>query len=205
MHELEQAWKGLDERLEHQGQQLHQVQRRHAIDSVRSRLRLVSLGQVAELAVGVLLVLWAGGYWFDHLGQTHLVVYGLAIHLYGLGLVIVAALQLTRLWRLDHREPVLELQRRLVAIRRLRVNSERVLLVCGFVLWVPLLFVGLNAIGVDVWRHRPAIVLANLGVGVVLAVAVDWLISRFRTGFERDAAGRSLREAEAELTERAQP
>jgi hypothetical protein len=194
MHELEQAWKGLDERLERQRHQLDQVQRRRTLDSVRSRLRLVSWGQGAELAVGVLLVLWAGGYWFDHLGQTHLVVYGVALHLYGLALLITAALQLTRLWRLDHREPVLELQRRLVSIRRQRVDSERALLVYGFVLWVPLLFVALNALGIDVWRRSPATVLANLGVGLLLAVVTDRVIARFRASFERDAAGRSLRE-----------
>ena len=201
MHELEQAWKGLDGRLEQQGQKLDQVHRRHVVDAVRSRLRLVSLGQLAELVVGVLVVLWAGGYWFDHLGQTHLVVYGLMIHLYGLGLVISSALQLTRLWQLDHLQPVVELQRQLVAIRRLRAGSERVMLVCGFVLWVPVVFVGLNAIGLDIWVRHPGVVLANLAVGLVLALIVDRLISRFRATFERDAAGRSLRAAEAELTE----
>jgi hypothetical protein len=113
--------------------------------------------------------------------------------------VVVSALQLTQLLRIDYRKPVLEVQRALVALRRLRVRSERALLVLGFVAWVPLLFIALRALGIDVWLRSPANVLSNLGVGIVLAGLVFWLTHRFRDRFERDATGRSLREAEAEL------
>jgi hypothetical protein len=50
-----------------------------------------------------------------------------------------------------------------MALRRLRIASERMLPIAGFVAWVP--------------------------------------TRRFRDRFERDAAGRSLREAEAELAD----
>jgi len=201
MHELEQAWNGLDARLERQDVMLERIQRRDSMRTARARLRLVSIGQLAQLAVGVLIVLWAGGYWFDHLGETHLVIYGVAVHLYGLALLIVSALQLVRLSRIDYREPVLDVQRQLVAIRKLRIASERLLLILGFVAWVPIVFIALRAIGVDVWETRPAVVLWNLAIGVGLAGFVAWLVRRFRDRFERDAAGRSLSEAEADLAE----
>lgn len=201
LHELEQAWEGLDERLERQDLALLQIRRRHGVDAARARLRLVSLGQIIQLAIGLLIVLWAGGYWFGHVHQAHLVVYGVAIHLYGLGLLIASAMQLTRLARLDYRQPVLDVQRQLMALRRLRVGSERALLISGFVVWVPVTFIALRAIGVDVWQTRPDVVLWNLVVGLGLGGLVAWLTLRFRSRFERDAAGRSLREAEAELAE----
>jgi hypothetical protein len=201
MNDLEQAWNGLDERLERHDVLLNELRRRDVVDGVRARLRLVSTRQFVQLAIGILIVLWAGGYWYDHLGQTHLVVYGVALHLYGLGLLVSAALQLTRLAQLDYRAPVLEVQSRLVALRRLRFVSERALLIAGFVAWVPLLFIAMHAAGFDLWLTDPATVWWNLAGGIVMALFVAWLSHRFRTGFERDAAGRSLRDAEAELAE----
>jgi hypothetical protein len=201
MHELEQAWQDLDARLQRHDATLQQVRHQRGIDSARARLRLLSLAQVLQLVIGALITVWAGGYWFDHLGQTHLVIYGLSLHAYGLGLLITSALQLTRLARLDYRAPVLDVQRQLLDLRRLRIGSERALLISGFVMWVPITFIALRAIGVDVWLTSPAAVLWNLVVGIALAGLVTWLTQRFRSYFERDAAGRSLREAEAELAE----
>ena len=126
------------------------------------------------------------------------------MHLYGIALVVVSALQLTQLLRIDYRRPVLEVQRALVELRRLRVRSERGLLVLGFIVWVPLLFIALRALGMDVWLTSPVNVLLNLAAGIVLAGVVYWLTHRFRDRFERDATGRSLREAESELAELAE-
>lgn len=204
MNELEKAWNDLSERFESQGERLQQIQRRHGIASARARLHLVSLGQIVQLVIGVVMVLWAGSYWFNHLGQTHLVVYGVAIHVYGLVLLIASALQLARLAQLDYRQPVLEMQRQLLAIRRLRVGGERVLLIFGSLMWVPILCVALRAVGWDVWLISPATVLWNLAAGAGVAVLAVWLMHRFRGSFERDAVGRSLREAEAEFAELAQ-
>jgi hypothetical protein len=201
MHELERAWNGLDHKLDEQAQALRQIRHGRAIDGARARLRLVSVGQLVQLGVGIAIVLWAGGYWFDRLGQTHLVLYGIAIHLYGLGLLITAALQLARLARIDYRKPVLQVQRELVALRRLRIASERVLIVAATVVWVPAVFALAAAFGIDVWQHSPATVWLNLAIGAALAALVGWLLHRFRNAFERDATGRALREAEAELVE----
>jgi hypothetical protein len=199
LDKLEKAWQSMGARLDAQALELREFRRVGIVDAARSRLRLMTAGQWAQLAIGLLIVSWAGGYWWDHMDQPHLVVYGVGVHLYGIALVVVSALQLTQLLRIDYRKPVLEVQRALVALRRLRVRSERALLVLGFVAWVPLLFIALRALGIDVWLRSPANVLSNLGVGIVLAGLVFWLTHRFRDRFERDATGRSLREAEAEL------
>lgn len=201
MHELEQAWNGFDQRLARQDARLRQIQGRHGVESARSRLHLLSLGQLLQLLIGIAVVLWAGAYWVGKLGQAHLVVYGIAIHLYGLALAISAGFQLWRVARIDARRPVLEVQRELVSLRRLRATSERVLLMLGFVIWVPVVFVVAHAGGIDVWQTSPWTVLANLGVSVALAALVAWLTHRYRDAFERDAAGRSLRAAEQELAD----
>lgn len=199
--ELEQAWRGLGERLDRCQLSIDRQRRRDALGAARARLRLLSLGQLVQLAIGALIVLSAGGYWWARLDQPHLAVYGIAIHLYGLGLLIAAGMQLAALMRIDYRAPVLAVQRQLLALRRLRASADRWLLVAGFVVWVPFVFAVLAAAGLDVWLSRPAVVGWNLAAGVALAALAGWLTLRYRSAFERDAAGRSLREAQAELAE----
>lgn len=204
LDELEKAWQSVGARLDAQALELREFRRVGALGAARGRLRAMTAGQWAQLAIGLVIVSWAGGYWWDRMDQPHLVVYGVGVHLYGIALVVASALQLTRLLRIDYRKPVLEVQRALVELRWLRVRSERALLVLGFIAWVPLLFIALRAIGMDVWLISPASVLLNLAAGVVLAGLVYWLTHRFRDRFERDATGRSLREAESELAELAE-
>ncbi|HUD43127.1 MAG TPA: hypothetical protein VMR06_14140 [Dokdonella sp.] len=199
--ELEQAWRGLGERLDRCQLSIDRQRRRDALGAARARLRLLSLGQLVQLAIGVLIVLSAGSYWWARLDQPHLAVYGIAIHLYGLGLLVAAGTQLAALVRIDYRAPVLAVQRQLLALRRLRVTADRWLLIAGFVVWVPFVFALLAAAGLDVWSTRPAVVGWNLAAGLALAALVGWLTLRFRTAFERDAAGRSLRDAQADLAE----
>jgi len=201
LDELKSAWQAMDARLLSQATELRTLREAGAIGSARSRLRLMTMAQGAQLLVGLLVVLWAGSYWWDHLGQSHLVAYGVGLHLYGIALLGAAAIQLTQLLRIDYRKPVLEVQTQLVRLRRVRVRCERALLVLGFVAWVPLLFIALRKLHMDVWLSRPSVVLANLAAGLALAAVMYWLTDRFRDYFERDAAGGSLRQAEAELAE----
>lgn len=201
MHELEQAWQGFGQQLQQQAQALRQQQRQRGIDGLRARLRLVSLGLWSQLGIAVLIVLWAGNYWFTHRAETHLLVYGLTLHLYGLALLLAAAWQLTRLAQVDYHRPILELQAGLLALRRLRVHCERALLLVGCLIWLPLLLIALRALGIDVWLQRPSVVLWNGAAALGLCAMVAWLLQRYRDWFERDASGRSLRQAEAELAE----
>ena len=201
MHELEQAWGAVDARLSQQEVILRRMETSRGMDSLRSRLRQVSAWQVVELLIGVAIVLWAGGYWWDHLDQPHVALYGIGIHLFGLALIITSARQLYRLTVIDYRQPVVAVQSQLLALRRMRAQGERVLLVVGFVAWVPFLFLVLRRFGMDVWLTRPDVVLWNLGAGVLMAVVAALLMRRYPDSFGKDATGRSLRQAEAELAE----
>ena len=207
MHELEQAWGAVDARLSQQEMILRRMETVRGMDSLRSRLRLVSAWQVVELLIGMAIVLWAGGYWpghlgwWDHLGQPHVALYGIGFHLFGLALIITSVRQLYRLTVIDYRQPVVAVQSQLLALRRVRAQSERALLVIGFVAWVPFLFLALRRFGMDIWMTRPDVVLWNLGAGVLMAVVAALLMRRYPDSFDKDATGRSLREAEAELAE----
>ncbi|HQW82401.1 MAG: hypothetical protein IPF83_13810 [Rhodanobacteraceae bacterium] len=199
MHELQQAWSGIEKSLSTQSRHLDRLERRDALNTVRSRLRWVSISQIVQLVLGLLIVLWAGSYWCAHLGQTHLVVYGAIIHLYGIGLLSVSVVQLVRLAGIDYNAPVLIVQHELQSLRKLRTMCERTLLFLGFIVWIPFAFIALRAIGLDVWLSSPATLWWNLGVSVIIGALVIWLSYRFNHKFEHDSAGAALRAAQAEL------
>lgn len=199
MHELESAWKSLDQRLATQDATLQDLRRRSGLSAAAARLRWLWLGQAPQLVIGLLIALWAGGYWTGHLAEPHLVVYGVAIHLYGIALVGTAVAQVLMLSRLDFQAPVLDVQRRLNELAKLRIRAERGLLLAGFLVWLPMMLVAARAVGIDLWRHQPAVVAWNLAASLGLMALVAWLSLRFRASFDRDAVGRRLREAEAEL------
>lgn len=201
MHELEQAWGAVDVRVSQQELILRRMEVGRGMDSLRARLRLVSAWQIVQLLVGVAIVLWAGGYWWDHLDQTHVALYGMGIHVYGLAVIITTARQLYQLAVIDYRQPVVAVQSQLLALRQVRAQGERALLVVGFVAWVPFLFLVLRRFGMDIWLTRPEVVLWNLGAGVLMAVVAALVLRRYPGGFDKDATGRRLREAEAELAE----
>ena len=199
MDELQRAWSQLDARLAAQGQLLERLQRQRGMDGVRSRLRWLSLGQLVELGVGVAIVLWAGSYWFEHRDQAHLLVYGLALHAYGLGLLVFAVTQLLWLASIRYNAPVVVVQRKLHTLGRLRMFSGRVMLSAGMVAWVPLFLVAMRGIGIDLWLTRPSVVWINLAVGVAIAVGVEWYMRRHPERCAREHVGGLLRRAEADL------
>lgn len=199
LQELERAWGGIEQRLAAQDRELAALRRGAGLSGARARLRWVTIGQALQLAVGLGFVLWAGSYWWERRDTPHLLAYGLAIHAYGVALLGLAAAQLARLARIDYDAPVLSVQSRLQSLGRVRIRHERALLMAGCVMWVPFLLVVLHGLGLDVWRHSPANVWANLAFGVVLALVAGWATRRWAARFERGAIGDALREAEAEL------
>lgn len=205
MHELQQAWGQLESRLEQQGRQLDRLHRQRGVDAVRSRLRWLSLGQLVELLVGLAIVLWAGGYWYDHREHAHLVVYGLALHAYGLGLLCFAVTQLLWLASINYDAPVLTVQGKLHRLAQLRVCSGRVMLAAGMVAWVPLLLVVLRGFGLDLWLTQPGVVWANLGVGIAIAAGLEWSQRRHPERWGREHIGGLLARSRRELEELAGP
>lgn len=205
--ELERAWRGLDERLAGLEQQARREREHRALDGVRARLRWVGFFQAVQLAIGLAIVLAVGPWWVSQWGQWHLVAYGVAVHAYGVTLLIVALLQLFVIGWLDYRKPVATVQKRLLLLRRVRLWGERWLLPMGFFAWMPAVFAVLAASGMDVWLSRPASVVVNAGVAGLLAAAAAWYTcgARFRGHFEREAIGAGLADATAELSELTKP
>lgn len=201
LHDLESAWQSLDRRVAQQDLEIAALRKDAAARRLRNPLRTATAGQVVQLVVGVLFALWGGGYWFDHLGTAHLVAYGLAVHLYGVALLGAAIAMLVRLAAVDHAQPVADVQRRLLELRRTRLRTEAVLWLAGAVMWVPILMIALRAIGIDAWTIHPAYVLWNLAIGLALALAAAWVMWRRPAWFAKLAMDGKLREVDRQLAE----
>lgn len=209
LDEMKQAWQTLNRRLEEQQALNLQLFRDGKLDKAHRRLRPLRWGQRLQILGGALLMLWAGSFWTAHLDNLHYLVYGLSLHLYGLLLVLTAARNLYLQSRLDYAAPVLEIQRRLAALRVWRLQEAVIYGVTGCFVWVPLLFMLFALSGADVWANSPAVVWGNLAAGLgCLALFYGLIVwsrrpgwGRLRAALEGSSIGRSVRDTQLMLEE----
>lgn len=201
LHELETAWKALDQRVARQDDELAQLRVEARGLRSRRRLHMATLGQVAQIAIGALLAAWGGGFWVDHWSTPHLVAYGLSVHVYGVALLASAIVLIVRMATIDYGKPVADVQSRLLALRRSRIVTERVLWVMGAIAWVPMMMMALFAIGMDVFVHRPAWLWLNVAAGLVLALAAGAVMAWKPAWFASISMDGALRDVDRQLEE----
>src|SRR5687767_2932741 len=117
LDELKASWRGLDRRMS----QLHAMnfalltdaQRRKA----RWRLLPVFVGALFSLGVGGWLVGVCARFWVAHLDTMSSVVAGVALHAASIGVVIVGAVQLLIVVRVNFAQPVVTMQRYLALLQ----------------------------------------------------------------------------------------
>ena len=201
LHELEAAWKTLDTRVTQQDEELAQLRVEARGLRSRWRLHLATLGQVAQIAIGLLFAFWGGGFWVDHWGTPHLVACGLAVHVYGIALMGSAIVLILRLATIDYAQPVADVQTRLLALRGARIRTERVLWLMGAIAWVPIMMMGIYAIGIDAFAHRPSWFWLNLAVGVGLAGVAAAVMAWKPAWFASVSMDGALRDVDRQIEE----
>lgn len=213
LDELKQAWQSLDRRIERQYTlQLH-VHRDRKLEALRGHLRPLVWGHALQMLFGALLVLLAVSVWTRHPHETHLLVAGLVMHVYGVAATIFGGVMLSRIARMDYAAPVLSLQKQLATLRRHYVIGGLWVGLPWWLLWVPCaMLVFMALFGADFYRHAPTVIWLNLGVGV-LGLLATWAFHRWsrhqrrpRVAKRLDASltGSSLRKAQTVLDEIAQ-
>ncbi len=209
LDDLKSAWQALDSKLERQhALALHQFRETKAA-RFRSGFRPLVIGQILQIIGGALLALWGGSFWVDHLGATHLVIYGLSLHSYGLMMIVFAARDLFLIKQMDYAAPVLTLQKQIAALRRWHLRAGLWSGLAGCFIWVPLLLVFLYQRGADLWDRKPLVVgwfLATALVsGVVFLGVVFWSrragAEKLARNLEDNSAGRTVQKAQGILDE----
>lgn len=181
--------------------------REGALEKARHGLRPLFWGQVLQGLGGLLLMAWAGAFWGSHLRVPHLLGTGVVLHVYGLVLVLFSARILHLLRSLDYGAPVLEIQGRLVVLRRTYIRGGMGVGLPWWVLWVPFMELVFHSLfGVDMFLNAPQILWIGLGVGLPGWIGT-LLFDRWAKGhpvgarIERSLAGSGLNEAQRRLEE----
>jgi hypothetical protein len=165
-----------------------------------------------ELAFGVLAALLVGSYLPESFVAPRFAIPAVLLQLGAIGLIASAARQLWLLSTVDFAGPVMDTQRRLARLRRLRSRANRWLIFAAPLLWSLLVIaVPHGLIGLDVYAaFGVPWVAGNLAFGAVVVAVVAWVARRFpawyaESGFIRalgdDVTGRRIAAVNGFLTE----
>lgn len=207
LDDLKSAWQSLNRTLEKQHAFALHLFRENKMTHLRSGFRPLVIGQTIQLISGLLLSLFAGSYWFDHRGVTHLMACGLSLHAYGILLIVFAGRELFLIKRLDYAAPVLVLQKQVTYLRNWHLRAAAWFGVAGCFIWIPLLLAIFYGLGADVWRRSPGVVGWFFVSGVIclgiFCAIVAWSRRSGEKASDLDAscAGRSVARAHALLEE----
>jgi hypothetical protein len=209
LDDLKATWQTLNQNLERQNVLAFHEFKERKLTRFRSAFRPLVTGQVIQIIAGALLALIGGSFWADHIGVPHLMIYGIALHLYGLMFIVFAARDLYLIKQTDYAAPVVDLQRRIAALRRWHLRAGVWFAVVGCFIWIPAMLMIFYGLGADVWVHNPDVVGWLLLSGLVcLGVMVGILFfsrhpgqEKFAKSLAASSVGGSVRRAQAELDE----
>lgn len=203
------AWNTLDRRLERQAAIDLQLLRDARVDRARRGLRPLAWGQALQMLIGAAGMLVFAPYWVEHRHEPALLVCGLVLHAYCLALVIVGAIVEARIAAIDYASPVLDIQRRLLALRRAYVIGGMLVGLPWWFIYVPLLIVLGDG---RMLEQAPAVVAIQLAIGAAGLLATWWFHrwanrpkrAAFGRRLDDGAAGGSIRRAQAALDQLAE-
>jgi hypothetical protein len=196
LDDLKAGWATLDQRLARLEERVAATTSDARRTGVRAELRPLVVGQVIQIVFGVLLALAAGAFWFDHRHEPNLLVTGLLLHAYGLAAIVAAGRNLFLTSRVNEVAPVVELQRRVAALRAWRIREGRWFGVVGCFMWVAMVIWGFGLLGVDLVAVNPLFV----GLQVICAcvcLGVFVLVTRL----DKAPEGSAVRRARERLDE----
>jgi hypothetical protein len=209
LDDMKASWALIEQRLEQQQALSLQTFANSTLERANRALVPLKWGQMLQIAAGAYFMLQWGPYWVAHRDVPHLMICGLAMHAFGLMCVVTAARNLYLQSRLDYGVPVLEIQRRVAALRSWRLREALLYGVTGCLIWVPFLLLVFASVGVDVWKNAPAVVWWNLAASVACLVVLYGIVrfsrlpgrERLKAWLDDTVVGRSVLNTQALIGE----
>jgi hypothetical protein len=211
LNDLKRTWKALGEQLQRQNTMQFAELRERSAGRIRSSLRPLFWGQIVQMLFGVGFMLLGVAMWKTGFGvATPLFVVGIVAHVYGIATVIVSGVMLDQIAKIDASLPVVEMQHRLLRLRKTYLIGGMVIGLPWWVLWVVPLFAiaTLQAMKTGTVGNGLPLWLWLCLAGGIAGLIGTWIFHRWlhRPGREAlakrmddAAAGGSLRKAQAEL------
>jgi hypothetical protein len=203
LDEMKFAWQALDRQLEQQHALNLQIFRDRRLDKARRGLRPLVWGQAIQIIIGIAGALLFAPIWIAHMHQPAVLLAGLVMHLYCLGLIIVGAVVQAHIVRIDYAAPVLVIQRQLLKLRKIYAVGGAV--VVGLPWWfltAPLLVVLTRGAIMD---KAPSVIWIQLAIGAAGLLATWWFHhwahrperARLARALDDSTTGGSIRRAQA--------
>ena len=212
--ELEQfkaRWNQLEQRVDANEALALQAWCQPRQQQVQQQLTRFGAKQLGWLLLWITLALLAGSFWFEHRHSLHLLLSGLALHLYAITAIAATLVRMHLGVRLDSSDGVIDQLRRLARLRRFTTLSEVLIGLPWWCLWLLLLQLSVLSIsGIDLYALAPTWFLSNLLFGAVAMLACFWLARRWDRNPPRarwlqraidNLSGRNLAAAQAQLQE----
>jgi len=204
--DLKQAWQTLGKRLQQQESVQFELLHISRVERLKSSLQPLFWGQILQLLFGIAAILTGVWLWTTFALITVVFALGIIVHIYGVATIIASGIVLALITRNDRSLPVLELQQRVLQLRKASIISAAVAGLPWWLLWaVPptVLIVLAQSNG----QPLPLGVWSWFAFGIAGLLATWWLYGWSRRPgrealakrFDDVAAGTSLRKAQAEL------
>ncbi|MBC6942526.1 MAG: serine/threonine protein kinase [Xanthomonadales bacterium] len=208
LDDLKSAWQALDRQLQRQSTLQWQWLRERKLDTVRSNLRWLYWGQIAQILLGDALIYFGIMASIRFRAEPHLLACGLFLLGYGVLVVVLGGVMLGRVGRVDYGAPVLDIQKRIGALQRGEVLAGMWVGLPWWLLWLAIFMLEVKVMmGIDLWHSAPAFVWSCSVLGAVGLLATAWMYrhsrrapgSRLAQWLDRRVGARSLRQARATL------
>jgi MFS family permease len=178
LDDLKIAWAHLEDRVEKTESLVRRDYTARRLNESRRALRGLTWGQAAQVLAWIGVAAIVAPFWIEHRHVPHLLVAGLALHLFAIAIICTSVMQILLIGRAFYTAPVVTIQRRLAELHRFRVVSSLGLGLLWWVMWVAATMVGAQLwFGVDLYRESPRWIQMALGLGVA-GMGVSVLLAR---------------------------
>lgn len=137
------------------------VLRRELMSRIENSLRPLFWGQIIQMLIGIGFIAWGVSFWAPNRHIPHRLAAGISLHVYGVLLVISAALVCTKIKRFDYSKPIDAVRTQLDRVRSTYIRTGSSVGLIWWVLWIPaFIALGIDAIAL------PVVFWGSLGIGV---------------------------------------
>jgi hypothetical protein len=178
LDELKQQWAELDHKLDVNIRLNRQLLSAARLGQTRSSMKRLAVYLGIELALWVVIIGALGSFIYAHISLPRFVVPAIALDVYSIGMVILLARQIAAALQIDYSQPIATIQRRVEALRVLRIRNTQWAVLVGLVVWVAFLIVVMKA-AFDVDIYQAAWVWSNVAFGLALIPLAIWVSKKF--------------------------
>jgi serine/threonine-protein kinase len=176
------------------------------LDRTRASLRPVLWEHAGQIALGILIALAVGPFWWDRLAEPGLLISGLVLHLYAVLMIALGTRVIVLIRTLQLDAPVVHIQKAMASLRRSYVMTGFVIGMPWWLLWIPLISV---VFGFDPSPMPQTWLIINLVIGAAEFSALCGSSPSMdragrlgtRVGVEESVAGKSFKSARGFLDE----